>query len=195
MTPYIPAVNGGKNFYYEFSLLDYDGVPIIFLSTDDDRKIYLCECTDTRFGEQNWTIVPTDYDTVVRLASRQISLYDDIRSSEEKVFLAFYDIDSERFDQKIVSFSELKDENLPEVEAKIWLTNATAIDDIRELFMKHSLSLSFDSFFTASVTSERLAKLTLSKKTVSRSDIQSRCFVSSSLSDDFSMNMNGVEAA
>ena len=138
MKPYIPAANNGRNFYFEFPLLDYDDIPIIFLATDDEKRIYLCECTDTRFGEQNWTIVRTDYDTVIRVMARQLTIYEAIQKRGSQVILAAYDYETGKFTQNITSFDRLSPENLPDQEAMVWLTNERALDSVFNLFMKHS---------------------------------------------------------
>ena len=138
MKPYIPAANNGRNFYFEFSLLEYDDIPIIFLATDDEKRIYLCECTDTRFGEQNWTIVRTDYDTVIRVMARQLTIYEAIQKRGSQVILAAYDYETGKFSQNITSFDRLSPENLPDQEAMVWLTNERALDSVFNLFLKHS---------------------------------------------------------
>lgn len=140
MTPYIPATEGGRSFYFKFSLLEYDGIPIVFLSVDEEKRIYLCECTDTRFGEQNWTICRTDYDTVMRLIDRQISLYEAIQQNGSQIILAAYNYQTEKYTQTFTTFDRLNPEQLPEPGTMIWLTNKHASDCAVRLFMEHSSS-------------------------------------------------------
>jgi len=200
MTPYIPAAEGGKNFYYAFSLVDFDGVPIVFLATDDDNNVFLCECTDSRFGEQNWTIGFTDHETVVRLIHREITLYEAFSKANKPMFVVVCDLDTGMFTQKKTAFEMLKEEDLPDVCAKVLLTNENAMKELDDLFMEHSSSSSIANpiipgFVACTSAREMFIAVPLLDKIPFHQSVDPTSITVVSSQGLFNCNGNGVEAA
>ena len=57
--PIIPAGKGGSNYYLIFSIMEYEGIPILFIARDDFNTLYLCDCVEFR-DFQRWTISMTN---------------------------------------------------------------------------------------------------------------------------------------
>ncbi len=136
MSLYIPRSKSyDKNFYFEFSLCEYDGIPIVFVATDDDRSLYLCECTDMRFGEQNWTIAATTGKTIRELIDQQITLYEGLKRNAS-VILVKCDLSTRVFTHQITPFAQLTSEDIPEENSFVWITNEQIESDLRNLLLK-----------------------------------------------------------
>lgn len=134
--PYISAKEeADKNYYYRFSLCEYDGIPIVFVAVDDDNNPYICECTDTRFGEQNWTIADTTSSTIKELIQQKITLYEALRRGK-LITVVKRDLSTGIFEHRIISFDQLNDEEKPEKDAFVWINNIYAEDDLKDMLKK-----------------------------------------------------------
>lgn len=111
--PYIQSGSEGIDLYFIVSLLDFDELPIIFIAGDDEGKIYLCDCTEFRFGKQRWTIGETTIAVLKDLIEQRISVYKALGAISNNVTLAEYDYSDETYQQDVVSFEEVPDYRLP----------------------------------------------------------------------------------
>ena len=109
---YIKAENGGKDFFYLFSLLDYDELPIVFIARDVNWQLYLCDCTEFRFPVQKWTIASTTIEIIKQLLDNKISVLSALM--QDKLIFAECDLQTDIFTHAEVSFDKIPVTQLPE---------------------------------------------------------------------------------
>lgn len=138
MVLYIPASGkNSRNYYYEFSLCEYDQIPIVFVATDIQKNLYLCECTDMRFGEQNWTIATTTARTIRELIDQRITLYEALKRGTSIVVVTC-DLSQKSFTHRIATFDELTIEEKPEEDSYVWISNDQIESDLIKLLLNLS---------------------------------------------------------
>ena len=115
--PYIERGENGINFYYEFSLLDYLDIPIVFICSDEASNLYLCNCTEFRFGKQLWTIAKTSFNVIESLLDSKITVYTALNYTNGLVYIAECDLSTNVFKQDIVKFESLPDNRLPKKDS------------------------------------------------------------------------------
>lgn len=114
---FIPAFSHGKELYFMFSMLEYDGVPIIFVCSDDNENWYLCDCVEFR-AFQRWTISRTTETVLCDILNQTLSVYDALSLAKEcRVVELNYE--TNEYSQKIVPFSCLKHTELPQKGAML----------------------------------------------------------------------------
>lgn len=128
---FIPAFSNGKELYFMFSLLEYDGVPIIFVCSDSDEKWYLCDCVEFR-DYQRWTISKTTATTLADILNQKVSVYDALSFAEE-CRVVDLDYETDEYSQKTVPFSCLRHEDLPQRGAMLRYYDAKADDYVAML--------------------------------------------------------------
>lgn len=109
---YIKAENGGKDFFFLFSLLDYEELPIVFIARDISWQLYLCDCTEFRFSIQKWTIASTTVEIIKQILDKKISIFSALM--QDKLILAECDLQTDTFTQAEVSFDMIPVTRLPE---------------------------------------------------------------------------------
>lgn len=128
---YICAADGGKNYYYLFSLLSHDDIPLVFVARDEDNRIYLCDCVEFR-TVQRWTIAKTSFATLNKLVNQTITVYDALASNARKVDVAEYDYTSMSFKQRTdCDIDNLPGEYVPDKDAYIRYPEPDAKQKIR----------------------------------------------------------------
>lgn len=116
---YIKSGNSGKDFYYVFSLLDLDDLPIVFIARDVEWQMYLCDCTEFRFGKQNWTIARTNPAIIKDVINHRMSVYSALKALSNNIVLAECDLETDLFIQTITSIEKIPYNRLPERDAFI----------------------------------------------------------------------------
>ena len=135
---YICANDVGKNYYYMFSILDFDDIPIVFVAKDDSDHIYLCDCVEFR-NSQKWIIVKTDYVILMKIVTKQISVYDALLTEDELVDFVVYDYDNETFQHNVsVRMEALSPEELPDKNSMLHYPNPEAINKTKILTTKNT---------------------------------------------------------
>lgn len=70
---YFENINKIGNLYIIQIFLEFENEPILFLCNDEDRKKYLCLCSEIR-KEQKWVIVECKQLTLSGLLSKEIDI-------------------------------------------------------------------------------------------------------------------------
>ena len=109
---FIPAFSEGKELYFMFSLLEYEGVPVIFVCWDDDENLYLCDCVEFR-NYQRWTISKTTAAILSGILNQTLSVYDAL-SLPGKCRVVELDYESNEYEQRMTLFKDLRQEELPQ---------------------------------------------------------------------------------
>lgn len=136
--PYIRAGNKGKDLYYVFSLLDYEDLPIVFVARDDDWQIYLCDCTEFRFGEQLWTIAKTTLSVIRDIIMHRRSVYSSLNASSDSVILAECDLESDQYSQTFIQFDRIPDNRLPVKDSILSSVNEDTIESLSQFEAEYS---------------------------------------------------------
>ena len=103
----------GIDLYFDFSLITYDYCPILFIANGSDGHLYLCHCSEVRFGIR-WNVSRTTYHIVQRLIEQQISIVEALRLGS-KVFVSTYK-HNEGFKSQVVEFDEIDELDLPDAD-------------------------------------------------------------------------------
>lgn len=133
---YIEGGETGINLYFDFQFIDYEDVPIVFIAHDCGGRLYLCDCTEIRFGHQQWTISETTIDIIQSLLNYEISVYDALKSDGYKKYLADYNYHTKESTMYEAKFSDISEYRLPEKNAILEYMDA----DVDEHFEKLKLS-------------------------------------------------------
>ncbi len=99
-----------KKLVYLFSLMQYEGIPIVFVCKDEN-SLYICLCTEIR-KIQTWIVGPVSLENIETLISQQIDLYHVFKDIEYPL----YQIESKRyrvFTSKTVHFKAINELDLP----------------------------------------------------------------------------------
>ena len=127
-----PYICGAKDFYYLFSIIDYDDLPIVFIAEDDVGNLYLVDCVECR-GYQRWTIALTTVDTIQAIIDQELTVYDGLKANGDIKILATYSYTDKTFTQKEVPFSELTESDLPDEDSKVTMYEIDVEDHMKEL--------------------------------------------------------------
>ena len=117
--PIIQATSNGKNFYLLFTITEFDGIPILFIVTDDYNNLYLCDCVEFR-EKQIWLISPIKFTVLMQLMNQQITILSAFKNGDSSKIIATFDYDTGKFTQEIINFDEISPENLPEEGAFVY---------------------------------------------------------------------------
>lgn len=138
-----------RNLIFLFSIFEYEELPIVFVCRDESWSLYLCDCTETRFSEQNWIIAKTEIRTLEDVANGKLAVYDALKTHDNQVILVVYDYETKEFSQKKCKFTEVEEENLPDKDSRLSYVNSRIFDDLRETelrqIMKGRKSIIIDS--------------------------------------------------
>ncbi len=61
------------NLYLEHIFYDFETEPILFSCVDEKKRLYLCLCTDIRYG-QKWVVVPCSITVLRALINEEIDI-------------------------------------------------------------------------------------------------------------------------
>lgn len=134
---YITA--GNENFFYLFSILEFDEVPIVFITRDEKWNLYLCDCTDTRFGEQNWIIGKTTIEIIRKVIDKKITVYDALKEVSQSVKLVVYTYSTQSFSYQKKMIYEVPEDHLPEKEQVLLYVEDNASEQLFRLKLMQAL--------------------------------------------------------
>lgn len=129
-----------RKLVFLFSILEYDGLPIVFVCRDESWSLYLCDCTETRFSEQNWIVAKTEIQTLESVVDGKLSVYDALRTDGDQVILVAYDYGTKNFTQKKCIFTEVEEENLPDKDSKLLFVESKARENLCETKLRQSIN-------------------------------------------------------
>ena len=109
-----PYIIADKPYYYAHSLLEHDGIPILFIAYDGSYNLYLCDCTEFRFGIQKWIIAKTNIKIINKVAKGEITLDDAFGLVSNIVLLVNCDLHTDTFTHCYKKLNEVSKERLPE---------------------------------------------------------------------------------
>ena len=109
----ISSTSGGNNFYLLFSIMEYEGIPILFVARDDFNKLYLCDCVEFR-EFQRWTISKVTLQTIKQIIDKELTVFEALKRDDDKKIIATYDYTSGETTQEKVAFTNIPLEDLPE---------------------------------------------------------------------------------
>ena len=89
----------------------------MFVAHDSAGRLYLCDCTEIRFGHQQWTISETTIDIIQSLLDFRISVYDALKSEGYKKYIAEYNYHTKESIMSKIDFSDIPEYRLPEKDA------------------------------------------------------------------------------
>lgn len=110
-TPYFKNVPQIGNLYLDYIFIEVE-CPILFTCKDENKKLYLCDCIDI-VKEQEWIIVPTTKEKIVKLIKGEITLYNIFKIADGVGCKAYWNREEgQRY--HLVKSSELEDNELPD---------------------------------------------------------------------------------
>ncbi len=136
---FIPAFPDGEELYFMFSLLEYDGIPILFVCSDCEDNWYLCDCVEFR-DYQRWTISRTSAAILSDILNQTLSVFDALSAAGE-CRVAELNYETEEYRQKTVPFICLGEAELPQkgfmlryhdVKAEEYVAMLNALSMIKE---------------------------------------------------------------
>ena len=130
--PIIPAGKGGSNYYLIFSIMEYEGIPILFIARDDFNTLYLCDCVEFR-DFQRWTISMTNINILDMVINKRLSIFDALEKGEGLKIIATYHYDSGLVTHEKIAFDAIQPEDLPEKDAYACMVSHDACDNLRLL--------------------------------------------------------------
>lgn len=116
----IPATKDGNNFYYLFSIMDYEGIPVLFVARDDSNCLYLCDCVEFR-DFQRWVISKISTNTLELVINQKITIFNALKEDNDLKIIATYDYNSGEVTQEKIAFSDISQEDLPEQDAYAYI--------------------------------------------------------------------------
>lgn len=70
---YFDNVKDIGNLYLEYIFFEFESEPILFLCVDEEKNIYLCICSDIRYG-QRWIITKCSISTLESLINEEFDI-------------------------------------------------------------------------------------------------------------------------
>lgn len=114
---FLEDVPGLGNLYYAHVFIFFEYQPIVFVVTDEKKRLYLCLCSEIR-GVQTWVLASTNLTLLRGLVFRNRKLYDVLRRGEAHYFVK-RDYDQNLVSCDLLSFEELDPLDLPEREVAL----------------------------------------------------------------------------
>ena len=151
--PIIPAGKGGSNYYLIFSIMEYEGIPILFIAKDDFNSLYLCDCVEFR-NFQRWTISMTNIHTLEMVINKSLSVFDALEKGEGLKIIATYNYDSGLVTQEKIAFDAIKPEDLPEKDAYACMISHDAFDKLRLLRLLMVTPENYENIYITSTWTE-----------------------------------------
>lgn len=122
---------GVPDLHYCFSMLVYEGIPIISVCKDNAGQLYLVLCSEIR-GMQRWIVNPTVKYVLNKIYDKSITVYDGLKCGDCKKFLVTR-IDGDVWNYEIVPFDEIDELDLPDKDAKLEYSCGGASEEIQKL--------------------------------------------------------------
>lgn len=127
-----PIICGDNNFYFLFSIIEYEGIPILFVAKDDFNDIYLCDCVEFR-NFQRWIISKTSLNILELVIEKKISIFNALKQDDSLKIIATYDYLSGQTTQERIVFENISQEDLPEQEAYACMISENASEHLQFL--------------------------------------------------------------
>lgn len=129
--PFISASGTGKDYYYLFSILNFEDIPIVFAAIDQNNQIFLCDCVEFR-DIQKWVIAKTDFSILKKVSMQEISVYDALSWDDGTVDFVTLHYNSGEFEhQNGLPISEMSMEDLPDKDSIIRYPEPDVIEQIQ----------------------------------------------------------------
>jgi hypothetical protein len=115
---YIQADGNGCNYYFLFSLLEYEEIPIVFVAENDEGHLCLCDCVEF-FNKQVWIITETTYPILISVAKQELSVFDALKCHTDTKTVVIYDYETKKFTHEQTKFNMIDKMNLPEKDVML----------------------------------------------------------------------------
>lgn len=125
----IPATIG---IYYLFSIMEYEGIPILFVASNDYNEFFLCDCVEFRHF-QRWTISKISLHILELVITQKITVFEALKEDEGLKIIVTYYYDSRKVTQEKIAFSAIQQDDLPEQDAYACMISHDAYDNLRLL--------------------------------------------------------------
>ena len=128
---YIHGGFNGRAYFYLFSILSYDDVPLVFAAKDDKGDLYLCDCVEMR-NIQRWIVAKTNYVVLNDIVNKKKSVYEALGFDHNVVNIIEYNYDDGifRHDEGRKLF-ELPSAYVPDQDSYIYFPDDDAARRIR----------------------------------------------------------------
>lgn len=83
---YFDNVVGIGKLYLDYIFYEFENEPVLFMCRDEDKKIYICLCSEIRYG-QKWIIVECDINTLRALVNEKIDIASAFLISREAIII------------------------------------------------------------------------------------------------------------
>ena len=117
--PYFSNVPNLGDLELDYVVLENE-CPIVFFCKDNQGRVYFCNCV-TMQNIQKWTITRIDDETVIKYYNSEISNYEIFKNSPYDIYVATWNYGYESEIYKIVSSTEISDEDLPPKDSYLYL--------------------------------------------------------------------------
>lgn len=125
-------INGGNNFYFLFSITEFEGIPILFIARDDFNDIYLCDCVEFR-DFQRWIISKTSLNALKLVIEKKLTVFDALKKDDSLKIIATYNYSSGKTIQEKIAFENISQEDLPEQGAYACMISENALENLNLL--------------------------------------------------------------
>ena len=130
-----PIIKGNNNFYFLFSITEFEGIPILFVARDDFNNIYLCDCVEFR-DFQRWIISKTSLKILKLVIDKKITVFNALKKDNNLKIIATYDYSSGQTTQEKIAFENISQEDLPEQGAYACMISENALKNLYFLYDK-----------------------------------------------------------
>lgn len=83
---YFDNVERIGKLYLDYIFYEFENEPILFLCSDEVKKLYLCVCSDIRYG-QKWIVVHCDMNTIKSLIKEEIDIVSAFLASKKAIVI------------------------------------------------------------------------------------------------------------
>lgn len=129
---YLENIYDGIDLYFDFSFIDYEDVPIVFVCHDLDWNLYLCNCTEIRY-RQEWTIAKTTLEIIQLLFDQELPVYEALKANGGIKYLASYEYRTNLFCTEKILFDDIPNSRLPEKSEPLKSINYESEDEFIKL--------------------------------------------------------------
>lgn len=101
-----------------FTILEYDEMPIVFVACDDNDRLYLCNCVESR-DCLRWIVTLTNFEILEDLLTKKIGTYEALKAFDSVKTIVTYDYVTKQYCYTKKSFSSISEDDLPAPNAII----------------------------------------------------------------------------
>lgn len=124
------------NLYLKKILFEFEGMPILFVCTGENKEYYLCLCTDSII-ELKWLITKVNPSLLIELIEDKISVYNAFEKSNNEITIV--QKKEVGFKARRYIFSDISEDELPDKNEK--LENRHLDEFLEELRGRESVKL------------------------------------------------------